>query len=78
MQLPLKYLRDNLVAAANLLEQAVAHGVGRFILSSTANLFDDPATIPIDADERIVPVRRMASQSISSNGRSTGSSGSTA
>jgi UDP-glucose 4-epimerase len=55
MQLPLKYLRDNLVAAANLLEQAVAHGVGRFILSSTANLFDDPATIPIDADERIVP-----------------------
>lgn len=55
MQQPLKYLRDNLVAGANLLEQAVAHGVGRFILSSTANLFDEPAHIPIEADERIVP-----------------------
>jgi UDP-glucose 4-epimerase len=55
MQRPLKYLRDNLVAGANLLEQAVAHGVGRFILSSTANLFDDPAKIPIEPDERIVP-----------------------
>lgn len=55
MQQPLKYLRDNLVAGANLLEQAVQNGVGRFILSSTANLFDDPARIPIAADERIVP-----------------------
>lgn len=55
MQQPLKYLRDNLVAGANLLEQAVAHDVGRFILSSTANLFDDPAKMPIEADERIVP-----------------------
>src|SRR5437762_711464 len=34
MQQPLKYLRDNLLAGANLLEQAVAHDVGRFILSS--------------------------------------------
>jgi UDP-glucose 4-epimerase len=55
MQQPLKYLRENLVAGANLLEQAVAHGVGRFILSSTANLFDDPARLPIEPDERVVP-----------------------
>ena len=55
MQQPLKYLRDNLLAGANLLEQAVAHDVGRFILSSTANLFDDPAKLPIEPDERIVP-----------------------
>lgn len=55
MQQPLMYLRDNLLAGANLLEQAVAHGVGRFILSSTANLFDDPQRIPIESDEQIVP-----------------------
>jgi UDP-glucose 4-epimerase len=55
MQLPLKYLRDNLVAGTNLLEQAVANGVGRFIFSSTANLFDDPTQMPIEPDERIVP-----------------------
>ncbi|NJN19862.1 MAG: SDR family NAD(P)-dependent oxidoreductase, partial [Oscillochloris sp.] len=55
MQQPLLYLRDNLVNAANLLEFAVAAGVRRFILSSTANLFDDPARMPIDEHERIVP-----------------------
>ncbi|NIV34951.1 MAG: NAD-dependent epimerase/dehydratase family protein, partial [Anaerolineae bacterium] len=31
------------------------HGVRRFILSSTANLFDDPERMPIDEEERIVP-----------------------
>ncbi len=55
MQKPLLYLRDNLTNAANLLEQAIAHGVKRFILSSTANLFDDPERMPIDENERIVP-----------------------
>jgi UDP-glucose 4-epimerase len=55
MQVPLKYLRDNLVYAANLLEVAVARGVRRFILSSTANLFDQPERMPIDERERLVP-----------------------
>ena len=55
MQQPLKYLRDNIVAGSNLLEHAAASGVGRFILSSTANLFDDPTTMPIEPDDRIVP-----------------------
>ncbi len=55
MQKPFKYLRDNYLAAANLLEAAADHGVKRFILSSTAALFDDPETIPIPADERVVP-----------------------
>lgn len=55
MQLPFKYLRDNVVNAANLLEAAVAHGVDRFILSSTANLFDAPERIPIAETEAIVP-----------------------
>ncbi len=55
MAQPLKYLRDNVANAANLLEAALAHGVGRFILSSTANLFDAPARMPIDEAEAIVP-----------------------
>ncbi|NTU83446.1 MAG: UDP-glucose 4-epimerase GalE [Chloroflexales bacterium] len=55
MQKPLLYLRDNLVNAANLLEFAVEAGVRRFILSSTANLFDEPEKMPIDEHERIVP-----------------------
>src|SRR6476661_3663969 len=55
MQQPLKYLRDNLLAGANLLEQAAAHDVGRFILSSTANLFDEPESMPITPENKIVP-----------------------
>jgi UDP-glucose 4-epimerase len=55
MQQPLKYLRDNLLAGTNLLEQAVAHGVDRFILSSTANMFGEPERMPIEADDRVAP-----------------------
>jgi UDP-glucose 4-epimerase len=55
MQQPLKYLRDNVSNAINLLTAATEHGVQRFILSSTANLFDDPQRMPIDEEERIVP-----------------------
>ncbi|HET90383.1 MAG TPA: UDP-glucose 4-epimerase GalE [Chloroflexi bacterium] len=55
MQQPFKYIGDNVTNGLNLLQEAVAHGVRRFILSSTANLFDDPARMPIDEAERIVP-----------------------
>jgi UDP-glucose 4-epimerase len=55
MQQPLKYLGDNVVHGLNLLQAMVEHGVRRFILSSTANLFGQPARIPIDETEEIVP-----------------------
>ena len=52
---PFLYLRDNIVNGLNLIETAVTHNVKGFILSSTANLFDDPERMPIDEEERIVP-----------------------
>ena len=52
---PFLYLRDNVVNGLNLLESAVEHDVRRFILSSTANLFDEPERMPIAETERIVP-----------------------
>lgn len=55
VQHPFLYLGDNVVNGLNLLESAVRHGVRRFILSSTANLFDEPSEIPIKTEERIVP-----------------------
>jgi len=55
MEKPWLYLRANVVAGSNLLDEAAQQGVKRFILSSTANLFDDPERIPIVAEERIVP-----------------------
>ena len=55
MDKPFKYIGDNVTNGLNLLQEAVAHGVRRFILSSTANLFDRPARIPIDENEQIIP-----------------------
>jgi UDP-glucose 4-epimerase len=55
MQDPFLYLGENVSNGLNLLQSAVEHGVRRFILSSTANLFDDPERMPIDEQERIVP-----------------------
>lgn len=52
---PFKYLRDNVMNGINLIDSAIEHGVKRFILSSTANLFDDPETIPISENETIIP-----------------------
>lgn len=55
MQQPFLYLGDNLTNGVNLFASMVAHGVRRLILSSTANLFDQPQRMPIDESERIIP-----------------------
>ena len=55
MEQPFKYLGDNVTNGTNLLRCVVERRVERFILSSTANLFDEPETIPISENERIVP-----------------------
>jgi UDP-glucose 4-epimerase len=55
MERPFRYLGENVTNGLNLLQSAVQHGVRRFILSSTANLFDEPERMPIDEKERIVP-----------------------
>lgn len=55
MDRPFLYLDDNVRSGINLLRAAVNHDVGRFILSSTANLFGNPETIPIDEDVPIDP-----------------------
>jgi len=55
MEQPFKYIGDNVTNGLNLLQAAVQAGVRRFILSSTANLFDQPERMPIDEEERIIP-----------------------
>lgn len=55
MQSPFLYLGDNVRNALNLLQAVVEFEVPRFILSSTANLFDRPQTIPIAENECIIP-----------------------
>lgn len=55
MRLPLRYLLENGVNGIRLIEACVRHGVPRFVLSSTANLFGTPDTVPIAEDARVDP-----------------------
>jgi UDP-glucose 4-epimerase len=55
MHHPFLYLGENVVNGANLLDSAVIHGIRKVILSSTANLFDQPERIPITEDATIRP-----------------------
>lgn len=49
------YLRDNIVQAVNVIDTAIRQGTGKFILSSTANLFDASGSIPLDEEAAVNP-----------------------
>ena len=55
MDEPLRFVSDNVGNAINLLEVMAAHGVKRFILSSTANVYGEPERIPIREEDRVAP-----------------------
>lgn len=55
MRLPFRYLLENGLNGIRLIEACVRHGVARFVLSSTANLFGSPESVPITEDARLEP-----------------------
>ncbi|HUN50777.1 MAG TPA: UDP-glucose 4-epimerase GalE [Candidatus Sulfotelmatobacter sp.] len=55
MRDPFRYLGDNVANAVNLVRACCEHGVGKFVLSSTANLFGTPERVPIDEAAAIDP-----------------------
>ncbi len=55
MHQPLRYLRENASGAFTLIDAAIRHGVPRFVLSSTANLFGEPEQVPIAEDAPLRP-----------------------
>ena len=55
MAQPMRYLLDNAALGMRLIDACIRHGVPRFILSSTANLFGLPDSVPIAEDARIAP-----------------------
>ena len=55
MREPYRYMAENAREGLALIEAAVAHGVRRFVLSSTAALFAAPGTIPIPEEEPVDP-----------------------
>jgi UDP-glucose 4-epimerase len=55
MQQPMRYIGENTANGARLIEACLRHGVKRFVLSSTANLFGPSANVPIDEAQPIEP-----------------------
>ncbi|MEO0623470.1 MAG: UDP-glucose 4-epimerase GalE [Pseudomonadota bacterium] len=53
---PLKYYRNNTAASRTLIEAAVAAGVERFVFSSTAAVYGNPAESPIREDSTLAPI----------------------
>ena len=53
---PAKYYRNNVTATQVLLDGMRAHGIGRFIFSSTAAIFGDPQYVPIDESHPKLPI----------------------
>jgi len=55
MRMPMRYLLDNAANGIRLIDACVRHGVGRFVLSSTAALFNLDSDAPIPEDAPIDP-----------------------
>jgi UDP-glucose 4-epimerase len=61
---PLGYYRNNTANSRALIECAVKGGVGRFIFSSTAAVYGNPATIPIGEDDPTCPMSPYGSSKL--------------
>lgn len=55
MQDPHKYWQGNVVTSLNLLEAVRKHNVGKFVFSSTAATYGEPAEVPITEDAPTQP-----------------------
>jgi UDP-glucose 4-epimerase len=56
VQHPDKYYLNNLTLTLGLLDAMRAHGIGRFIFSSTAATFGEPQRVPIDESHPQAPI----------------------
>jgi UDP-glucose 4-epimerase len=61
---PLGYYRNNTANSRALIECAVKGGVRRFIFSSTASVYGNPATIPIGEDDPTCPMSPYGSSKL--------------
>jgi len=53
---PKRYFRNNIVAGINLLDAMLKHEVYKFVFSSSAAVYGDPKSIPIEEDHPKLPV----------------------
>ena len=55
MEQPGRYFANNIIGVITLLNAMAAHGVRRFVFSSSAAVYGDPDSVPIDEDAAIRP-----------------------
>ncbi|HEX2941033.1 MAG TPA: UDP-glucose 4-epimerase GalE [Rhodopila sp.] len=55
MRMPMRYLLDNAANGIRLIDACVRHGIQRFVLSSTAALFNVPGDAPIPEEAPVDP-----------------------
>ncbi|CUA94877.1 UDP-glucose 4-epimerase GalE [Pannonibacter indicus] len=53
---PLKYYRNNTAASRDLIEACIEGGIRKFIFSSTAAVYGDPASVPVEEDAQLSPL----------------------
>jgi UDP-glucose 4-epimerase len=53
---PARYYRNNVSHALGLFELAARHGVGSFVFSSTAAVYGEPETVPIEETAPLAPI----------------------
>ena len=53
---PAKYYHNNFTNTQNLLDTMLKHGVNHFIFSSTAAIFGEPQSVPIDESHSKLPI----------------------
>lgn len=53
---PGRYYQNNVANTLNLLDAMVRHGVGKFVFSSSAAIFGEPQSIPMDENHAKVPL----------------------
>ncbi len=64
MEKPGLYFANNVSTVITLLNAMVAHGVRRFVFSSSAAVFGDPKTLPIPEDAPLVPTNPYAETNV--------------
>jgi len=61
---PLRYYKNNTVNSRALIDCAVAGGVPRFIFSSTAAVYGNPAHVPVTEDDALMPMSPYGSSKL--------------
>jgi UDP-glucose 4-epimerase len=61
---PLRYYRNNTVNSRALIETAIAGGVEKFIFSSTAAVYGNPAKVPVSEDDPNIPMSPYGSSKL--------------